>query len=129
MTQLTYETSLMLNTAERIKEEIQESIDGKDHVTEMMNTHAFDLNMILYLLDPITVASASIAHLTDAKNKNTLEAVGLVRKRVNFFSIYNLVDSLTSTTLEMKATQKLCLDRHAVRLQALERKVQAMADV
>ena len=68
-------------------------------MTEMMNSATFDLNMILYLLDPITVAEASIAHMTGAKNKSTLEAVGLIRKRVNFFNIYNMCDSMISTNL------------------------------
>jgi hypothetical protein len=98
-------------------------------VGEMINKKAFDLNMILYLLDPITMAASCIASLTDNKNKSTLEAVGLLRKRVNFFNIYNMCDNLTSTNLQLKATQNLVLDRHASRLQTIERKLQTMVEV
>lgn len=78
----------------------------------MMNSSAFDLNMIQYLLDPISVAEANIAILTGAKNKTTLEAIGLLRKRVNFFTVYNLVDLVSSNTHQIEATQKLCIDRY-----------------
>lgn len=113
---LTIAVIMMLKLAENIREEISLRSSGKDHMHEMMNSNSFELNMIQYLIDPITVAEASIKYLTEIKNKSTLEAVGLIRKRANFFSIFNMCDQLATTTLQMQATQKLCLNRHSDRL-------------
>jgi len=123
---LTTDVIEMLNLKEKLIADIKERLEGKDHLNEMMNQVVYELNMIMYLLDPITVAEASIAHLTGLKNKSTLEAVALIRSRVNFFNIYNMCDTMTTTNMQMKATQKLCFDRHAVRLQVIERKLQEM---
>lgn len=113
---LMYELSIQLNLTMKIQDEIQTRQAENDPQT-------LDLNMIQYFIDPIIIAQSTIKHYTAARNNSTLDVVNKLRQRLNFFFIYNMIEDYGATNLKLEATTKLCLDRHAVRLQAIEQKL------